>query len=61
MFKDVLASIAGIDVVPIVLLCLFVVFFSLMIAYVLKIDKNAIKRYAELPFEKPVSPLKRGE
>jgi len=61
MFKDVLASIEGIELAPIILLFTFIAFFAAMIIWVIKMDDNAVKEYASLPFENSKSPLNEGE
>lgn len=61
MFKEVLASIEGIELVPIILLFSFIAFFVAMIFWVYKMDDNAVKEYASLPLENSNSPLKEGE
>ncbi len=61
MYKDVLAGIEGIELVPIFLLLAFIGFFAAMIFWVFKMDDKAVKKYASLPLENTKSPLNEGE
>ena len=61
MFKELALNMPGIEIVPIILLCIAFIFFTVMVVYALQIDKNAIKRYAEMPLDTPASPSTHGE
>jgi Ca2+/Na+ antiporter len=52
MYKEILQSIEGVSVYPIISLIVFVLFFALIIIWLLKVDKNYIKKMENLPFEK---------
>lgn len=51
MYKDVLRAIDNIDILPVVGLLIFFIFFTLMLIEVFQIGKNDIKRMEQLPFE----------
>jgi hypothetical protein len=51
-FINYLESIAGIAVYPMISLFIFFLFFSLLLAYVIKADKEHIKELENLPFDK---------
>ena len=51
MYKDVLSSIEGIDIYPIISLLIFVVFFAGLIIWVARMDKNKLRELAALPLE----------
>jgi Ca2+/Na+ antiporter len=51
MYKEILQSIEGVSVYPIISLIVFVLFFALIIIWLLKVDKNYIKKMENLPFE----------
>lgn len=52
MYKEILQSIEGVSVYPIISLIVFVLFFALIIIWLIKVDKNYIKKMENLPFEK---------
>lgn len=52
MYKEILQSIEGISVYPIISLIVFILFFAIMLVWLLKVDKNYIKKMENLPFEK---------
>ena len=51
MYKEVLRSIAGIDVFPIVSLCLFMVVFAIALVWAMRIDRARLTQYANLPLD----------
>lgn len=59
MYKDILLSIAGIDVFPVVSLVLFVAVFSIMLIRVAMMDRAGTARLAALPLDDETS-LERG-
>ncbi|MCA9734679.1 MAG: hypothetical protein H6696_10325 [Deferribacteres bacterium] len=61
MFKEALTHLHGNDLVPIIFLCVFIVFFVLMISWVMKIDKKTIKEYAKMPLDNPDALSTKGE
>lgn len=51
MYKDVLRTIENIEIWPIISLILFFLFFIGVVAYLLTVDKNFIKKMKELPMD----------
>jgi cytochrome c oxidase cbb3-type subunit 4 len=52
MIKDLLQSVEGITIYPIISLIVFVLFFALIIIWMFRVDKNYIKKMENLPLEK---------
>ena len=52
MIKEFLQSVEGVSVYPIISLIVFVLFFVIILVWMLKVDKNYIKKMENLPFEK---------
>ena len=50
--KHYMESIAGIEVYPLISLCIFFVFFIGLIYYVVKMNKNYVETMESLPLEK---------
>jgi len=59
MYKDILQSIDGIEFYAIGAMVLFILFFIGMIIWVIRVDKNYIKRMSELPLKED-KPGKNG-
>lgn len=51
MLKNVLESIAGIDIIPIFSLILFSVFFGAVLIWVFKLDNKIVSKMKNLPLE----------
>lgn len=51
MFKEVLQSISGIEIFPIIGLILFLIIFIIVIVWTLKLDKKVIREMENLPFD----------
>ena len=51
MFARNLESIAGIGIFPLISLCIFAGFFTLMIIYLVKTDKSVLDYSSRLPLE----------
>jgi cytochrome c oxidase cbb3-type subunit 4 len=51
MYKEVLRTIAGIEVFPILSLLIFVTVFAVMLAWVLRLDRRRLSQYASLPLD----------
>jgi len=51
MYKELLQSIEGISLYPIISLIAFVLFFAIILIWMFKVDKNYIKKMENLPFE----------
>ena len=52
MIKEFLQSVEGVSIYPIISLIVFVLFFVIILVWMLKVDKNYIKKMENLPFEK---------
>lgn len=52
MIRDVLQSLEGIELYPIISLIIFVIFFAVLIIWILKVDKNYINKMKNIPLEK---------
>jgi len=52
MHKELLQSIDGVSVYPVISLIVFVVFFAVILIWMFKVDKNYIKKMENLPLEK---------
>ncbi|GEO05761.1 hypothetical protein AAE02nite_34250 [Adhaeribacter aerolatus] len=51
MYKNILQSIAGIEIYPIISFAIFFGFFLGLILYVILVDKNLVKNMSELPLQ----------
>ena len=51
MYKQILESIEGIGIYPIISLVMFFFFFVIMIIWLFKMDKNYLKRMEHLPLD----------
>ena len=51
MYKDILQSIAGIDVFPVISLCLFVAVFAIVLVWTSRLDAAWLSRSARLPLD----------
>jgi len=52
LIKELLQSVEGVSVYPIISLLVFVLFFVIILVWMLKVDKNYIKKMENLPLEK---------
>ena len=52
MINELLQSVEGVSVYPIISLIVFVLFFVIILVWMLKVDKNYIKKMENLPLEK---------
>ena len=52
MYKEILNSVEGISVYPIISLIVFVLFFAIILIWMFKVDKTYIKKMENLPLEK---------
>lgn len=52
MIRDVLQSVEGISLYPIISLIIFVLFFAVLIIWMIKVDKNYLNKMKNLPLEK---------
>lgn len=51
MYKDILQSITGIEIFPVISLCLFVAVFTVVIVWTSRLDGAWLARIAALPLE----------
>lgn len=51
MYKEVLQSIKGVEVYAIISLIIFICLFAVVSIRILRMDKNELKKMAELPLE----------
>lgn len=51
MYKNVLQSIAGVDIYPIISLVIFVSFFVGMLIYVIRVPKKLVSHMSSLPLD----------
>lgn len=51
MYKEVLQSIKGIDVFAAAALIIFMLFFVLIVIQLVRLDKNYLKKMAQLPLD----------
>ena len=52
MIKEIMNSVEGISIYPIISLIVFVLFFAVILIWMFKVDKNYIKKMENLPLEK---------
>ena len=58
MIKEILSSISGIEIWPVLAMFLFFGMFFLILIWVVKLDKSYIKEMEELPLEPDELPTK---
>jgi len=51
MYKDILRSIAGIEVFPILSLLVFVLFFAAVLVWTARLDRTRLEQLAALPLD----------
>lgn len=51
MYKNVLESIQGVEIFPIISLAIFVIFFAVMLYKIIRMDKAMIKKMEALPLD----------
>jgi cytochrome c oxidase cbb3-type subunit IV len=51
LIKELLQSVEGVSIYPVISLIVFVLFFVIILVWMLKVDKNYIKKMENLPFE----------
>ena len=56
MYKEVLRTIAGIEVFPLLSLFVFLTVFVVMLVWVARLDRVRLARYANLPLDNDRSP-----
>lgn len=60
MYKEILQSIVGVEIFPIISLIIFFVFFLAMLYRVYNIDKSTIEKVEQLPLEGNDNDLDKG-
>ena len=60
MYKEVLRSIEGVEIFPVVSLLIFFAFFVAVLVWCLRADKGAMRRAAHLPLESEAPHLSAG-
>jgi cytochrome c oxidase cbb3-type subunit 4 len=59
MYKEVLRTIVGIEMFPVLSLVIFLAVFLVMLVWVLRMDRQRLATYASLPLgDDPVTPTK---
>ena len=61
MYKELLRSIPGIGIFPVISLCLFLVVFGLSVAYALRLDRSRVSRMSRLPLDEQPLDANRKE
>jgi cytochrome c oxidase cbb3-type subunit 4 len=61
MYKDVLQSIAGIEIYPVISLILFLLAFTSILVWVIRLDKDKVKEYSRIPLEEDSKETHRPE
>jgi hypothetical protein len=56
MYKEILRSIVGIEIFPIISLCLFVGVFTIVLVWVGRLDRGWLSRQSRLPLDAPHAP-----
>lgn len=51
MFRNNLESIAGVSIYPVISLIVFFAFFTVLIAYLVKMDKEQIEKASRIPLQ----------
>lgn len=57
MYKEILRSIAGIEVFPIISLGLFLAVFAAVVVYAIRLDGRRVARFAQLPLDTNDAPV----
>ena len=61
MYKELLRSIPGIEIFPVISLCLFLAIFGVSVIHALRLDKARVARWSRLPLEDQPSDAKQKE
>jgi hypothetical protein len=56
MYKDILRSIVGIEIFPVISLCLFVAVFAIVLTWTSRLDGTWLARNSRLPLEAEPDP-----
>ena len=55
MFKDVLLSLSGVEIYPIISLVMFFLMFTAVVIWAFRIDKDRISKMESIPLEKDLN------
>ncbi len=55
MYKEILRTIVGIEVFPLISLGLFIVSFAAVVVYAVRLDRRQADAYSKLPLDTPSS------
>lgn len=61
MYKDVLRTIVGIEVFPVLSLLIFMTVFAVMLVWVMRLDRRTLSTYANLPLQDAPAPDTRPD
>jgi hypothetical protein len=61
MYKEILRTIAGVEVYPVVSLLLFVLVFASMLVWVTRLDRKRLSGFAALPLDPPLPARSRAD
>jgi hypothetical protein len=56
MYKEILRTIVGIEVYPVLSLLIFVAVFVIMLVWVMRMDRARLATYANLPLDDALAP-----
>lgn len=51
MYRQIMESITGVDIYPVISLSVFFLFFTLLILYVIKTDKKQLDQLSRIPLQ----------
>lgn len=57
MYKEILRSIVGIEVFPIISLGLFIAVFAVVVVYAIRLDSRRAAQFAQLPLDTTDAPV----
>jgi hypothetical protein len=56
MYKDVLRSMEGVELFPVIAILIFIAFFIVLLVYVIRLDKREVRQMAAIPLEDSPAP-----
>ena len=56
MHKEVLSSIDGVSIFPVIAIIIFFIFFAILLIYVVRMDKKKIDEMASMPIDQVSTP-----
>jgi cytochrome c oxidase cbb3-type subunit IV len=60
MYKEILRSIAGIEIYPVISLVVFVTFFTVVLVRVVRMERSRVDRLSRLPLDGDATPSQEG-